>query len=72
MPNFFNFASDKRMILRVIPPDVEACILKRLGKPRLWVSNSDFCEIMERIYKKASVSAFESYYLQKSGEERDR
>jgi len=62
MESFFNSRSKKKIIIRVNPPDVESSILKRLGKPKFWVSNNDFYETMGKIYK--------NYFRQKPNIER--
>ena len=62
MDNFFSFRSDAKIITAVKEPDVEMSIIKRLGKPKFWVSNSDFNLVMEKIYKTASKRAREIYY----------
>ncbi len=66
MANFFNFSSKPKVLIRVIPPEVEMSIIKRLGKPKFWTSTMDFNQIMGKIYNKASVAALENYYHQKS------
>ena len=70
MESFFNSRSKKKIIIRVTPPDVETSILKRLGKPKFWVSNNDFYETMGKIYKRASKAALENYFRQKPNIER--
>lgn len=65
MNNFFNFQSKKRGFICVKPLDAQMSIIKRLGKPRFWVSQSDFFEIMDKIYKTASESALKYYGTQK-------
>lgn len=62
MNNFFSFRSDKRVAVRVKEPEVEMSIIRRLGKPKFWVSNNDFNEVMEKIYKAASKKAREAYF----------
>ena len=69
MANFFNFSSKPKVLIRVIPPEVEMCIIKRLGKPKFWISSLDFNETMAKIYRKASSAALEDYYRQKSKRE---
>jgi len=61
MNNFFSFRSDKKIVVRVKEPEVEMSIIRRLGKPKFWVSNNDFNEVMEKIYKTASKQAREAY-----------
>lgn len=63
--NFFNFSSKKNIIIPVSQPEVQLSIVKRLGQPKFWVSNNDFYEVMEKIYKKASAAALERYYQQR-------
>lgn len=65
MNNFFSFRSDKKIIIKVKEPEVEMSIIKRLGKPKFWVSNNDFNMVMEKIYKTASKRAREIYCVQK-------
>ena len=62
MDNFFSFSSDAKIITAVKEPEVEMSTIKRLGKPKFWVSNSDFNLVMEKIYKTASKRAREIYY----------
>lgn len=57
MDNFFSFRNENKIIIKVKAPEVEMGIIKRLGKPKFWVSNNDFNESMERIYKTASKNA---------------
>lgn len=71
MDNFFNFQTKKKLFITVRQPDVEMSIIMRLGKPKFWISNSDFFETIEKMYKKASSSALEHYYRQISSEEKD-
>ena len=61
MDNFFRFRNENKIIIRVKAPEVDMGIIKRLGKPKFWVSNNDFNEIMEKIYKIASKNAKEKY-----------
>ncbi len=63
MDNFFSFRSDTKLIIAVKDPEVELGIIKRLGKPKFWVSNNDFNQVMEKIYATASRRARETYYL---------
>lgn len=67
MNNFFTFQSDKKIITQVKEPEVEMSIIKRLGKPKFWVSNNDFDLVMEKIYKTSSKKAVEIYYKGKNG-----
>ena len=69
MANFFNFSSKPKVLIRVVPPEVEMSIIKRLGRPKFWISSRDFNETMARIYHKASLAALEDYYRQKSKSE---
>ena len=62
MDNFFSFRTDAKIIIAVKEPEVEMSIIKRLGKPKFWVSNNDFNLIMEKIYKTASRRAREIYH----------
>lgn len=64
--NFFSFRSDKKIAPKVIEPEVEMSIIKRLGKPKFWVSNNDFNLVMEKIYKTASKKAMEIYYQRRN------
>lgn len=64
--NFFSFRSDKKIIARIMEPEVEMSIIKRLGKPKFWVSKNDFNMVMEKIYKTASKKAMEIYYKGKN------
>ena len=68
MDNFFNFKTEKKIIITVRQPDVEMSIIKRLGKPKFWVSNNDFFETVEKIYTKASSKALQQYSQQSSNE----
>ena len=61
MDNFFSFRSDAKIVIAVKEPEVEMSIIKRLGKPKFWVSSNDFNLIMEKIYKTASRRAREIY-----------
>ena len=61
MDNFFSFRSDAKIVIAVKEPEVEMSIIKRIGKPKFWVSNNDFNLIMEKIYKTASRRAMEIY-----------
>ena len=66
MTNFFSFRSDKKIVTKVREPEVELSIIKRLGKPKFWVSNNDFNMVMEKIYKTASKKAIDIYYRGKN------
>ncbi|MEK6864551.1 MAG: hypothetical protein AABX27_04610 [Nanoarchaeota archaeon] len=57
MKDFFSFNSDAKIVITVREPEVEMSILRRLGKPKFWVSNNDFNIVMEKIYKTASKNA---------------
>lgn len=61
MENFFQFRTDKKIQIRIEPPDTELIIIKRLGKPKFWVSNNDFYEIMGKIYNLSSRKARETF-----------
>ncbi len=61
MNNSFSFRTDTKLIIKVKDPDVEMSIIRRLGKPKFWISNNDFNKIMENIYKTASKNAKEMY-----------
>ena len=61
MDNFFIFRTGSRIIIEVKNPEVEMGIIRRLGKPKFWVSNNDFNETMEKLYKTASKNAKEKY-----------
>ena len=61
MSNFFDFRSDTKPIIKVGEPEVEMSIIRRLGKPKFWVSNNDFDIVMEKIYKTASKCAKEFF-----------
>ena len=61
MENFFQFRTDKKIHIRIRPPDTELIIIKRLGKPKFWVSNNDFLEIMDKIYAISSGKARETF-----------
>ncbi len=71
MDNLFSFRSNERMVITIKNPEVELGIIKRVGKPKFWVSNNDFNSVMEKIYTTASKRAREIYYnsLKKSQEE---
>ena len=47
------------MVVKISEPEVELSIIKRLGKPKFWVSNNDFYEAMGKIYGAASRKALE-------------
>ncbi|MBU2638130.1 MAG: hypothetical protein KJ955_04100 [Nanoarchaeota archaeon] len=57
MKDFFSFNSDAKIAITVREPEVEMSILRRLGKPKFWVSNNDFNLVMEKLYKAASKNA---------------
>ena len=61
MTNPFSFRPGRKIIIRVKEPEVEMSIIKRLGKPKFWVSNNDFNAVMEKIYKTASKRALELF-----------
>jgi len=65
MSNFFSFRTDARLSITVREPEVEMSIIKRLGKPKFWVSNNDFSTVMEKIYKTVSANARKIYYRSK-------
>ncbi len=65
MSNFFSFRTDARLSIMVREPEVEISIIKRLGKPKFWVSNNDFSTVMEKIYKTVSANARKIYYNSK-------
>ena len=69
MDNFFDFKTKKNILITVRQPEVEMSIVKRLGKPKFWISNSDFFEIVGKIYTKASSTALKHYSEQTSNEE---
>lgn len=71
MDSFFNFKSEKKIVISVRQPDVEMSIIKRLGKPKFWISSSDFFETAEKIYTKASSNALQYYSQQRSNEHKD-
>ncbi|MBS3096480.1 hypothetical protein J4480_03505 [Candidatus Woesearchaeota archaeon] len=60
MENFFQFRTDKKIQIRIEPPDTDLIIIKRLGKPKFWVSNNDFYEIMGKIYTLSSRKAIDT------------
>ncbi|MFH1637213.1 MAG: hypothetical protein ABIB71_02190 [Candidatus Woesearchaeota archaeon] len=66
MNNFFSFRSDTKLTIKVKEPEVEMSIIKRLGKPKFWVSNNDFNFVMERMYKISSKNV-RSICLDKQG-----
>jgi len=57
MKDFFSFNSDAKIAITVREPEVEMSILRRLGKPKFWVSSNDFNLVMEKLYKTASKNA---------------
>jgi len=61
MENFFQFRTDKKIQIRIEHPDTDLIIIKRLGKPKFWVSNNDFYETMGRIYTQSSRKAREVF-----------
>lgn len=65
MSNFFNFRTDARLSITVRAPEIEMSIIKRLGKPKFWVSNNDFSTVMEKIYKTVSANARKIYHNSK-------
>ncbi|MEW5896200.1 MAG: hypothetical protein AB1668_00775 [Nanoarchaeota archaeon] len=69
MANFFNFSSKPGALISVVAPEAGLSIIKRLGKPKFWVSNQEFNEIMEKIYHHASSAALGQYCQQKSKRE---
>lgn len=62
MTEFFKFNSDEKLNIKIKEPEVEFSIIKRLGKPKFFVSNNDFNEIMEKIYRAASKRAIELWF----------
>jgi len=60
MENFFQFRTDKKIQIRIEPPDTDLIIIKRLGKPKFWVSNNDFYKIMGKIYTLSSRKAIDT------------
>lgn len=64
MENFFQFRTDKKINIRIECPETDLIIIKRLGKPKFWVSNNDFDEIMGKIYRTSSRKAREKIYNQ--------
>lgn len=65
MNSFFNNNTNKKLCINISPPDVEMSIIKRLKKPKFWISNNDFYELMGKLYKVTSSRALEQYYKQK-------
>ena len=63
MDDYFNFRTDAKLNIKIKEPEVEMSIIKRLGKPKFWVSNNNFDEVMEKIYQTASKKAREIYHL---------
>jgi len=61
MDNFFTFRTGNKIIIKVKDPEVDMSIIRRLGKPKFWVSNNDFNATMEKIYKSASQNAKKKY-----------
>ena len=59
--NFFQFRTDKKINIRIEPPDTDLIIIKRLGKPKFWISNNDFYEVMGEIYKTSSIKTREKF-----------
>lgn len=72
MDNFFNFKIKKKILITVRQPDVEMSIIKRLGKPKFWISNSDFFETVGKMYTKASSNALQQYSQQSSNEDTEK
>ena len=68
MSNFLSFRPDVEIPITVTPPEVELSIIKRLGKPKFYVSNNDFFEVMQKIYKNSSMKAIS--VLKKAEEEK--
>ncbi|MFH1439076.1 MAG: hypothetical protein ABIG89_00800 [Candidatus Woesearchaeota archaeon] len=59
MDQFYEFKPEKKANIKIKEPEVEFSIIKRLGKPKFWVSENDFDKLMEKIYKIASKNAKE-------------
>ena len=62
MNNFFNFRNQNKINIKITEPEIELSIIKRLGKPKFWISNNNFNKIMETIYSNASKKAREKYF----------
>jgi uncharacterized Zn finger protein len=50
---------DRKIVLTI--PDIDMSLIKRLGKPKFWISLNDFDKSMELIYKSASKYAKKKY-----------
>ena len=65
MEEFYEFNPEKNANIKIKKHEIELSIIKRLGRPKFWVSENDFEKVMEKIYKKASKAARENYKLEK-------
>ncbi|MFH0874597.1 MAG: hypothetical protein V1859_01575 [archaeon] len=59
MKNFYSFRTKANIHIAIQQPEVEMSVIKRLGKPKFYVSNNDFDEIMGKMYKTASKKALD-------------
>ncbi len=62
MDNFFSFRTDEKIAIKIKEPEVEMSIIKRLGKPKFWISNNDFSPVMEKIYKTVSKNVRDNIF----------
>lgn len=67
MSGHYSFKTEEEIAIKVIPPEVELSIIRRLGKPRFYISENNFFELMGKIYNTASKKAMET--LRKPGKE---
>jgi len=72
MTDFYSFRKTSTPVIRIEEPEVELSIIKRLGKPKFWVSENDFDIIMGKIYKTASKRARELYYAAIEEDKKDK
>jgi len=63
MEQFYEFKPEKKINIKIKEPEIDLSIMKRLGKPKFWVSENDFNKVMEKIYKIASKNARDNYEL---------
>ncbi|MCK5282263.1 MAG: hypothetical protein KAK00_02545 [Nanoarchaeota archaeon] len=63
MEQFYEFKPEKKINIKIKEPEIDLSIIKRLGKPKFWVSENDFNKVMEKIYKTASKNARDNYEL---------
>jgi hypothetical protein len=62
LEDFFCFRTDERISITVRTPEIDLSLIRRLGKPKFWVSGNDFDMLMEKIYKTTSKRAQEMLF----------